>query len=435
MNINVRNENEWIAWFMQESNPAAPPPITPVSKTGVIVTLPDYQDDAPDQVDSEDYDGPVFTDESEIISAHEPKSQGAPFDWDDWGEAGGDQPMEPFDITAPWDEPTKSAPAKDAPFVLELDPEEKRRDIFFGWKKDDSPRGQAKAKLLSALGHYQHISKQTRLCSKERNRCKRRLMLAVRELDATGGDICDLRRAAGVQESQSYNLWTAWEFAERAKLLDKPADWEATHSGSFFDHPIPDFANMMSAEHAFSKHHKDDSRILALQERYLKMAMEGRLPSKRQIEREINGKNLIRIRLDCRERNDDPDVDETVLARCVLRGIYTSLRPLAKAGSARAAAMLKTLNEKMKDAVEARNRNQESPVEIDISGVISFAPTPTKTQVIKMKIREGLEQDRVAELARKKGDRWKPNGWYLNQLIADGSIKVPKREATRFGDF
>lgn len=434
MILNVKNENAWIAWFMKQPDPAAalPPPDT--SNCKAVAVAEDF-DDAPDQVDSHDADGPVFTD-MEIVEVPGPKPQGVTVDWDDWGDGENDQPMEPFDISTPWDEPRKPGPAEDTPFILELDPDGARRDKFFGLRKDDSPRGQAKAKLLSALGHYQHISKQARLFSKERNRCKRRLMLAVRELDATGGDICDIGAAAGVQESQSYNIWTAWEFAERAKLLDKPTDWDATHSGSFLDHPIPDFANMMSAEHAFSKHHQNDPRILALQERYLKMAKEGRLPSKRQIEREIKGKNSVKIRLDCRERNDDPDVDETVLAHCVLRGIYTSLRPLAKAGSARAAAMLQSLNEKLKTAVEARNKNQECPVEIDIGGMFSFAPTPTKTQIIKKKIREGLEQVRDAELARKNGDRRQPTGWYRNKLIAAGFIKVPRqRESSIFGDY
>lgn len=274
-------------------------------------------------------------------------------------------------------DPTSRKPAADP--VLEAEPPGLRAavaDRRFG------PSAEVEAEFQDAYRTLAKINKQLRDLRPRRNGAKRRLLICAKRLRETCGDPSEFvhRIMAVVRcgRSQAHNIAGALDLAERAQLLTAPPEWNEQHAHEPFEQsPIPDLANMAAAEQIFGE--RQLPHYPRLQAAWIKMAKEGRLPSKRQMARARQNRHPINVQLDCRAKFMEPDVDEEIVSRETLRCVFHCLARLEKAGSESCRRTLTELRARLNAAAAERlaGRKPEA-IEIVIKGRIAFRLAPTK---------------------------------------------------------
>jgi len=278
-----------------------------------------------------------------------------------------------------------------------------------------------------------------------------RLVLEIRRIYDTTA-VSEMQGVLGRAQARCYDLWHAALFAERAGLLydsDPRDEREPKDDGHIRrppameederpidEQPIPKISQMSAAWVAFYAERDKDEGIVYLRENLIRQAREGSMPSKRKIEKLIDGRAPMSIRLDCRYWLNDPDIDEIEAGRAAVPHILKILEAQAKAGS----EVAKEAETALREAIEAARARQQKrdnwkkgedpndiwgtaprpkepdPIEILVSARLSFKLPPTEKQEQERRIREiARETDIVTTNARPE-----PRGWYRKKLIEQG---------------
>ena len=259
--------------------------------------------------------------------------------------------------------------------------------------------------------------------------------------------ISKMQGVLGKAQARCYDIEHAALFAERAGLLHdreherpeedddgnirRPPGMEEDER-PIDEQPIPKVSQMAAAWTAFYR--EDSEHIVNLRENLIRLAREGALPSKRRIEKAIDGKEPMVIRLDCREGLNDPDIDELKVGRAAVPHILEALQEQAKAGSEVAVQAEAALREAIEAAREQQKKrdtwkrpkddiwdeqerpDEPEPIELMVSARLTYRLPPTEKQQQEARIRETEERNREVT----KGTLFKPSGWYRKKLIKDG---------------
>jgi hypothetical protein len=180
----------------------------------------------------------------------------------------------------------------------------------------------------------------------EKNRTRRAFYDAMLDLvKVAPNPIRSLQHATGLGQSQCYSLLSGAEFAEKHGWLAEPPNWSSedhVHE-PFADTALPSTSSLAKAAWAVKKKPELAAEF---------NAQWGPLPTAAKIAEKVDGTAPVVVRLDCKMKFNEADLDENIVNAEMLRALFTTLNRLAKRGSKYAEEQRAELRKKLRSGME-----------------------------------------------------------------------------------